>query len=118
MAEQIAVALGETVTVFPSPPLTLNPPAVVIGRAESVTYNTEAIGRDLSTLPVICLGPYVGNDGSVDALKGAVRDALETDRTFGGTVADGYVSEERNWRALTIAGVDLLAVDLIVLIRS
>lgn len=115
-AEDETVNGAATVSAFDSPPLQLNPPAVVVSRPSEVLYGTGGFGVDVATLPVICIGPQTGED-MVNALLGLVRDALKADPRLGGLVAIAHAPSERNWRAVRIGGADMLAADLTVEIQ-
>lgn len=104
-------AAEDTATVFDRPPLTINPPAIVVGRPTEVRYAAFASGIDEATLPVACVGPLDGED-RVAQLVALVRGALAPSDQLGGVVQVAYVTGERNWRNLNVAGTDLLAVDV------
>jgi hypothetical protein len=107
----LQTAMGETVFVYPKPPGTVNPPAVIVGRPASVRYSTVAFTIDEAILPVSCCGPADGDD-MVDALVTAVRHALTADQTLGGAVQACWPADERAWRQASIAGVDVLLADV------
>jgi hypothetical protein len=113
LAQLLSAALAGAVTVFDRPPLSLNVPAVVIGRVEQVQYGTPSLGIDTATLPVHCVGA-IDADDTVDALKAAVRLAVFNDWTIAGTVQRATCTEERNWRNVPVGGAEVLAVDLII----
>jgi hypothetical protein len=106
------------VAVFDTQPATLNPPALVVSRPTVVRYSAAAIAVDEVELPVICVGPLTAGDNTVADLAGLVRAAVAAEPTLSGTVKIAWITEERNWRAVTIAGVDCLAVDVIVNIHA
>jgi hypothetical protein len=106
---------GATVFVFPKPPQTLNPPAIVVGRPTEVLYSAWALSVDEVTLPVLCVGPGDGED-IVDGLITAVRAAL-ADPMLGGAVQSCVASAERNWRNVVLAGVDILQAEVTLTIR-
>jgi hypothetical protein len=103
--------VGETVFVFPKPPQTINPPAMIVGRPTEVRYSEIAFAIDLAQLPITCVGPADGEE-MVDGLIGSVRDALPSGSNLGGLVQVVYADSERGWRNLNIAGVDLLLADV------
>jgi hypothetical protein len=107
----LQTAMGETVFVYPKPPGTVNPPAVIVGRPSEVRYSTVAFGIDEATLPVTCVGPVDGDD-AVDQLVGAVRAALLPDPSLGGVVQACWPADERAWRQASVAGVDVLLADV------
>lgn len=113
LVEMLTAATGGLVTVFDRPPATVNAPAVVVARVQSVSYGTPAFGTDLATLPIICVGG-ADQDDVVDGLKATVKAAIEADPSLGGAVQIARPTEERNWRNVNSGGVDLLAVDLMV----
>ena len=116
LVDVLAEATNDQVMVFDRPPATLNAPAVVVGRANTVTYGVGALGIDNAELPLIVIGGLDDMDG-VEALKMACRLAVAADPALGGVVQLAYPGEERNWRGLNIGGADFLAVDLILQIR-
>jgi hypothetical protein len=117
VAQALANVLdGGDVTVFPSPPYTLNPPAYVVGLPTQVTYDTAAFGVDEADLPVICIAAD-GDFDTVDVLKSAAIAAVSADRNLGGTVAVAVPAEETNWRRLTVGGAQMTACDLTIRIR-
>ena len=102
--------------VFDRPPGTVNAPAVVVGRANTVTYGTGALGIDDAELPLVLIGGADDMDG-VEALKATVRQAVNDDPSLGGVVQLVYPELERNWRVLIIGGAELLTVEVILQIR-
>jgi hypothetical protein len=105
------VAAGETITVFEKPPGTLNPPAFVVARPTTVRYATFAFGVDDVELPVLCVGPLDGDDRVAELI--AFARAAISEPTLGGVVQICYPTGERNWRAVNIAGTDLLSAELV-----
>jgi len=112
----LMVVAGETVFVFPKPPQTINPPALVVGRPIEVRYGTFSLGADEADLPVACIGPADGEE-TVDSLIGMVRQAVAADRSLGGVVQDCTDTLERNWHNLNVAGVDILQAEILLTIR-
>ena len=108
---------GDTASIFPAPPETLNAPAIVVGRPVEVRYGVAAFSQDEATLPVICIGPATAED-TVDGLIAFVRGAVAADPTLGGAVPSCTATSERNWRALRIAGAELLGADVILTIST
>jgi hypothetical protein len=105
------------VTVHPSPPETVNPMCVVIGRPVTVSYGIAALGVDEASLPLILVGGIETED-RIETLKSTCRQAVLADPGLAGTVHSVYPAEERNWRNMTGAGgVQLLTVDLILTIQ-
>jgi len=111
----VAAALGETVFVYSRPPQTINPPAVVVGRPDEVLYAMSAFGVDEASLPVLCVGPADGED-VVDSLLADVRAGL-ADPMLGGAVQSCVPALQRNWRNMTVAGIDILQAELVLTIR-
>jgi hypothetical protein len=109
---QIVEAAGDTVGVFDRQPSTLNPPAIVIGRPIEVAYDAFAFGIDAAELPVGCVAGAGDGDDRVAELIAYVRAAAD-DVTLGGVVQSLDDNFERNWRNLTLGGVELVAADVI-----
>jgi Mrp family chromosome partitioning ATPase len=116
LVDLLSEALNGQVMVFDRPPGTVNAPAVVVGRVNSVTYGVGAMGIDDAELPLVLVGGADDMDG-VEALKASVRQAIANDQTLGDVVQLAYPEAERNWRVLNIGGADLLTVDVILQIR-
>jgi hypothetical protein len=116
LVEVLTAATAGLVTIHPKPPNTVNAPAVVVSRVESVAYSAAALGIDAVVLPVVIAGG-ADQDDAVDQLKATVRAAIAADWMLGGIVQSCVATEERNWRLVNSAGIDLLAVDLILTIQ-
>lgn len=112
LADAFKAADDGTTNIFPSPPMTLNPPAIVVGRPLEVRYAEAGLGVDAVELPVICLGPMEGDD-VVDALITFVRSVVMADPSVGRTLRSTSPSLQRNWRAVRIGGADYLAADVV-----
>jgi hypothetical protein len=118
----VAAALVDVLTaatgvmVFDRPPGTLNAPALVVARPNTVTYGNGAFGIDDAELPIVCVGGADDLDG-LEALKALVRQAIDADNTIKGVVQHAYPQQERNWRVINIGGADLLTVEVILQIR-
>jgi len=116
-AQAIAAKLGTVtltdgvVTVFATPPLTLNPPAYVVALPTDVARNLERFGVDVATIPVGCFGG-LGEYDRVDELANLAAAALEADASLGGAVIRCTVPHLITWRTVTIGGSELLAQDL------
>jgi hypothetical protein len=115
-ADMLKEAPGvDTVNVFPAPPLTLNPPALVVGHPLEVLYGTAALGVDEATIPIVCVGPLGGED-TVDALLELVREVFAP-----GVMVDGVqscvVTAERNWGPARIGGAELLVANAELTVR-
>jgi hypothetical protein len=116
LVEVLEASIGPAVSVFDRPPPTVNPPAVVVGRVNSVEYGVGAFGIDNAELPLVLIG---GADDleTVEALKMSVRVAIDGAMSLLGTVQQCYAASERNWRVLNIAGAEVLTVEVILEIR-
>jgi hypothetical protein len=114
-----AEVAGDGVAVFARPPLTLNPPALVVARPVEVLYGVAGLGVDEAQLPVVCIGPMEGED-VVDDLIAIVRAVVTVDPTLGGVVHLVTAPLERGWRAVTIGGQGsrYLAADVVLQIRQ
>ena len=112
----LSTALGETAMVFGSPPSTFNPPAVVIGFPTTVVLHSPAFAVDTCTVPVLCTAGVADVTG-LDSLMGVVSACLDVTGSFPPDVIVLGPSEWRNWRILTVAGIDMLAADIITEIR-
>jgi hypothetical protein len=108
--ENAVAAASETITVFDRPPMTVNPPAIVIGWPSEVRYANAAPGIDEATLPVLCVGALDGEDRVAEIIN-LVRNAA-TDTQLGGAVQIAYPAIERNWRQVNVAGADLLQAEV------
>jgi len=95
--------------VFPEPPQTLNPPAVVVGPV-SGQWATAALSVDETDVDVMCAAA-IGHYNDLDALLETVRQAIVADPTLGGQVKAAYPYERRNNRNVNVAGIDLSIVD-------
>ena len=116
LVDMLTEALEDQVMVFDRPPGTVNAPAVVVGRANTVNYGTGALGIDDAELPLVLVGGADDMDG-VEALKSTVRQAVNADVSLGGVVQLVYPELERNWRVINVGGADLLTVEVILQIR-
>jgi hypothetical protein len=119
LADVLKAAQGvdDTASIFAAPPETLNAPAIVVGRPTEVDYGTAGLGCDTAILPVICIGPSTGED-MVDGLITFVRQTIGANVTLNGTVPSCTVTSERNWRAVRIAGAEMLAADVVTTIQT
>lgn len=114
--EAAADTLELVPTVFAAPPLTLNPPALVVSRPQEVLYGTGGLGVDVATIPVVCVGSQEGED-MVDELIAFVRSVVAANVNVAGTVQVCFAPTERNWRAANIAGVPVLAADVVLTVQ-
>jgi hypothetical protein len=102
------------VKVHERPPEIVNPPCMVIGRPQPVTYSDNGFGVDTAELPVTIVGGIETED-AIEAIKNAARRSLASDATLGGAVASAVATQERNWINRTGAGgIQLLTVELVV----
>lgn len=116
MVAAILSDLNESVSVFPTPPETLNPPAYVCGYPRTVTYDTPTFATDQCSFQLLAFaGP--NDPDTLDALLSAAKAALRTDTTLGGIVMYCHPTEQLNWRRVNIAGSELLAGELTLEIR-
>jgi len=116
LADLLEVATASTVTVLETPPATFNPPALVVNYPATVTKHTPAFGVDLAALTVLA-AVGVSEGDSLDGLLGTATAAIEADPTVGGAVQHAKPLEWRNWRILTVAGIDMLAAEVALEIR-
>jgi hypothetical protein len=112
----LTAATEGAVTCFEKPPATINPPAVVVSRVERVTYSAAALNVDDITLPVLAVGAMDGDD-TVSALAEVIRQAVLANRSLGGVVQAAWPFEQRNWRGINVAGIDLLTVEIVLSIQ-
>jgi hypothetical protein len=103
--------MGEAVFVHAKTPQTINPPAIVVSRPLEVRYSSSAFSIDEASISVICVGPADGED-VVDGLITQVRQSFP-DPSLGGVVASCRPTVERNWRNVSIAGVDILQAEVV-----
>lgn len=109
----ILAAIDDTVPAFASPPETFNPPAYIVGYPRTVNYRTPHFGTDEAMLPMLAAGG-AGEVDRVDQLLELAYDALTAaDSTLGGLVQLVDPGPQDNWRLLRVAGVDVLAADLL-----
>jgi hypothetical protein len=111
----LTTATSGTVSVFESIPFTLNPPALVIGRA-SGSYDLFALGVDELELPVIVIGAVSDDDGT-DALAEKVRLAVLGDPTLQATVHAAAPARRANPRNASIAGIEVQTTEVVLSIR-
>jgi hypothetical protein len=108
--------LDESVTVFDAPPSTLNPPAYVVRYPSVVDYDVPTFGVDLGTLPVEAI-VAPGEFDRLDAMLDDARQALSDDDNLGGAVVTQSPRSQSGWRMFNVAGVDVMAAQLILEIR-
>jgi hypothetical protein len=111
--EATIVGADDIAAVFDRQPSTLNPPAIVVGRPSEVAYGAFALSIDQATLPVACVAGSGDGDDRVAELADYVRHTVDGDATLGGVVQSVVASFERNWRNLTLGGVELVAADVV-----
>jgi hypothetical protein len=108
--------IDASIRVFATPPSTLNPPAYVVGYPQTVDYDLPTFGVDVAALPVMAAAG-AGEVDRVDELVMLAKDALKPETNLGGAVVSCRPRSQSTWRLLTIAGVDVLAADLVLEIR-
>jgi hypothetical protein len=111
------LAAATTATVHDSPPEVINPPCVIVGRPDQVSYANVGMGIDEATVPVIFAGG-VETEDALDDLKTTCRKAVDADPTLGGQALSAVATGERNWRNLTGAGgIQLILCEMVVTVR-
>jgi len=104
--------LDGSVSVFAAPPETFNPPAFIVGYPRTVNYRMH-FSTDEALMPVACACGVAEVD-RVDGLLRTAYDALaNTDQTLGGLVQVMDLGPQDNWRLLRVAGIDVIAADLV-----
>jgi hypothetical protein len=111
-----AYPLTPAPSVFAAPPLTLNPPALVVGRPTEVIYSTAGFWIDIATVSIVCLGALQGED-TIDALITYARGVVAADPRLAGVVQSVTASREQSWREVSIGGADFLAADLVLTVQ-
>jgi hypothetical protein len=109
-------AIDPSVSAFATPPETLNPPAYVCAYPRRVEYNMASLGVDLVTFVVSAFAGPTDPDTLDDLLSDAAA-ALNASPTLAGSVQEGHVSGQDNWRRFSLAGAEVLAADLTLEIR-
>jgi hypothetical protein len=102
----------QPVTVFPVPPKTFNPPAVIVRMPDSVEPTVVAMGVDRVLVGLLCV---VGLDAlnQLSDLLAAVRKAVLADRGLGGVAQSVGVSLYRNFGQLAVAGADYATAEVL-----
>lgn len=120
VGEALADVLGAAIDVptFASPPSTLNPPALVVSYPELVDLGSRALGLDTATIPVVALVGLSAPLSDLEALINGVVSVIGANRTLSSAVANAYVDTVRSIRSAQVAGVDVLAADLVVMVDS
>jgi hypothetical protein len=108
--------IDQQAQVFPTPPETFSPPALIVGFPVSVDYDMAAFSVDLVQLPIMA-ACGTGEVDKVDAYLTEAKTLLEADLTLGGVVHACKPRAQANWRRLNVAGADVLAADLMLEIR-
>ena len=99
--------------VHERPPEILNFPSIVIMRPVQVLYGAAGLGVDDVELPVAVVHG-VEQEDALEAIKLAVKQAVDGDQGLGGVVKACWANREQGWRNVTGAGgVQLLYVELI-----
>jgi len=106
--------IDPTVAVFATPPETFNPPAYIVGWPRNVSYREKQFNTDVAQLPILAACGMAEAD-RVDQMLNQAYDTISkvADATFGGIVQLVDLGPQDNWRVLRVAGVDLLAADLL-----
>lgn len=114
---EILSAIDPVVSVFATPPETLNPPAYVCGYPRSVTYDTPTFGIDTCQFQVAaCAAPF--DVDTLDSLLTAAKVALREADNLGGVVQYCHPMNQTNWQRVSLGGsTNLLQGDLILEIR-
>jgi hypothetical protein len=109
----VLAAIDPAVPAYASPPETFNPPAYIIGYTRTVNYRVH-FGVDEALLPILAACGTAEVD-RVDHLLNLAYDALSTaaDSTFGGVVQLVDPGPQDNYRLVRVAGIDVLAADLL-----
>jgi len=115
VSKAIAAALdpvGEGISVFAVSPASFNPPALVVGRPETVELDNPAFSVDLVNLAVLAF-VGIGEDQQLGELLRRARDTLAADRSLGGQVRTCRTIRFRNWAIMNISGADYLKAELL-----
>jgi hypothetical protein len=113
----ILAAIDPAVPAYAEPPETFNPPAYIVGYPRTVNYRTPTFGVDTAQLPMLAAAG-AGEVDRVDELLAAAYDAIAAaPKPIGGIVQLVEIGPQDNWRLLRVAGVDVLAADLLLTIR-
>jgi hypothetical protein len=112
----VLATIDPLVSVFASPPSTFNPPVYVVGYPRIVNYDAATFGVDDVELPMFA-GVGVAEIDRLDAMLDQARKAIAADNSLAGAVMHVRVTEQSNWRILSVAGADVLAADLTLRIR-
>jgi hypothetical protein len=113
MADALTTVLSAAtgVSVFPSPPATFNPPAIVVNFPTTVTKHVPAFAIDSATVTLLC-ATGVAEAEALDQLLETTSAALETDQTLSGAVQLIKPNTWQSWRVLNVAGVEMLAAEI------
>ena len=110
VVEALEAALP-SVMIFDRPPATFNPPCVILGRPALILFNSPTFGVDLATWPLQCVVGLEQDDRLAELLAD-VAAAIDADPSLFGTVQSARAVSAQGWRALDIAGINVLAADL------
>lgn len=116
LVEVLEAATASTVTVFDTPPATFNPPALVVNYPATVTKHNPTFAIDLAALSVLA-AVGVSEGDTLDGLLDTATTAIEADPTLVAAVQHAKPVEWRNWRVLTVSGIDVLTAELALEIR-
>lgn len=103
-------------SVFPEPPSTYNPPALVIQYPTTVTLHSPAFAVDTAAVSVLAVAGLEEPD-TVDELLALAVAAVEGDSSLAGTVQYAHPVGHRLWRIVNVAGADYLTAELALEIR-
>ena len=116
LSQVLTDATDSAVSVFPSPPGTFNPPALIVQFPTSVLKHVPAFGIDSAQLTVLAATGVLDTDGH-DQLLEVASAALEANQTLNGAVQVLRPTEWRAWRVMTVSGIDLLVAEIAVDVR-
>ena len=102
---------GTNVNVFASPPATFNPPALVVQFPQTVAKRAPTFGIDLASWTVLGAVSLELAD-ALDELLNQADAAVFLDPTLGGAVQVAKTTEIRNWRILSVGGIEMLTAEL------
>jgi hypothetical protein len=115
LAELLTAAVeGTNVSVFPAPPSTFNPPALVVQYPQTVSKYTAGMGVDTATWAVMVAVGLENQSDYLDQLANLAADAIFGDPSLAGITLSSRVTELRNWRILLMSGVEVLTAEVVV----
>jgi hypothetical protein len=110
-------AIDPTVSVFDTPPSTLNAPAYVVSYERRVDFDQAAFAVDRVEQLVLAVAG-LGERYRVNTMLNQAKTALAADQTLGGIVGSLKVTTAEHYHQLGIGGADFLAADLILEITT